>query len=254
MITLERLDYGVAKITLNNPTRMNALNGDMFTRLAAAWDELGSDDAVRAVVITGTGDQAFCTGADLSEQLHERPGIDALIERALLKTSLFSKPLIAAINGHCVAGGLELALAADIRIASRNARMGFPEVRWGILPSGGGAMKLLEHLPHAHAMDLLLTARLIQGDEAAAIGLVTLALDAPEVLPCALERAKMISRNSPVAVQATKQAALRHRNDAYAARAALELALVRSVRQSGHQNEGISAFLEKREPSYSSLR
>jgi E-phenylitaconyl-CoA hydratase len=251
MIVLEQLGHGVAKVIVDNPAHHNALDGDMFVQLAEVWKQLGLDHSVRAVVITGNGDRAFCTGADLSQALHQRADIDDLVDSALLKTTLFKKPLIAAINGHCVAGGLELALAADIRIVSRTAQLGFPEVRWGILPSGGGAMKLLEQLPHAYAMDLLLTARLISGDEAARIGLATLAVDAKDVLSCALERAEMIARNSPVAVQATKQAALQQMADAYASREATERALVRQVRESGHQEEGISAFIDKREPRYS---
>ncbi|MGB3290757.1 MAG: enoyl-CoA hydratase-related protein [Burkholderiaceae bacterium] len=251
MIVLEQLGHGVAKVTIENPAHHNALDGEMFVQLAAVWKQLDQDCSVRSVVITGAGDRAFCTGADLSQSLHKRADIDDLVDRALLKATLFKKPLIAAINGHCVAGGLELALAADIRIVSRTAQLGFPEVRWGILPSGGGAMKLLAQLPHAHAMDLLLTARLISGDEAARIGLATLAVDEGNVLSCALERAEMIARNSPIAVQATKQAALQQIADAYASREEAERVLVRRVRESGHQDEGIAAFIGKREPRYS---
>jgi len=250
VIDIEQLDFGVAKITIKNPERRNALNGEMLEALIDTWDRLSSDDAVRVAVITGDG-AAFCTGADLSQSLHTRSDIDSLVDRALLKTSYFRKPLVAAINGHCVAGGLELALAADIRITDRNAKLGFPEVKWGIIPSGGGAMKLLEQMPYAHAMDLLITGRLISGEDAAVIGLVTSACDAQEVLPVAMERAELIARNSPLAVQLTKRAALEHRSAVYADREATERELVAMMRQSGHQDEGIAAFLEKREPSYS---
>ncbi len=118
---------------------------------------------MRAIVVTGAGDRAFCAGADLTANVTDHPGFADLVARALLKTDLMATPLIAAINGHCLAGGLELALAADIRIASRAAKFGLPEVKWGLIPSAGGTMKLVDQIGYAAAMDLLLTGRLIDG-------------------------------------------------------------------------------------------
>ena len=179
----------------------------MLEGLAELWPRVASDRSVRAIVLTGAGDDAFCAGADLSANMIERPGFDDLVEKALLKTTLMPKPLIAAINGHCIAGGLELALAADIRIAREDAKLGLPEVRWGLIPSAGGTMKLADQIGYAAAMDLLLTARLIDGREAERIGLVTMACPAADVRPVAFARAEMVAANSPVAVSAAKRLA-----------------------------------------------
>jgi enoyl-CoA hydratase/carnithine racemase len=249
-IDVEHSGRGVLVVTINNPARRNALNLEVLEGLAALWPRVASDRSVRVIVLTGAGDDAFCAGADLSANLTEQPGFEDLIEKALLKTTLMPKPLIAAINGHCIAGGLELALAADIRIAREDAKLGLPEVRWGLVPSAGGTMKLAEQIGYAAAMDLLLTARLIDGREAERIGLVTLACPAADVRPIALARAEMVAANSPVAVLAAKRLAVGARASRYAEREAEERRIVRDVWASGHVKIGAAAFLEKRPPVY----
>ena len=117
MIRQERLHSGIVKVTIDNPARRNALDFEGFSALAALWLELGRDRTIRAVIVTGEGEQAFCAGADLSADLTSVPGFDETVAKALLKIEPLPQPLIAAINGHCLAGGLELALASDIRIA-----------------------------------------------------------------------------------------------------------------------------------------
>ena len=245
---------GIAHVLLNNPARSNALTLDMFHALAALWPKLQADTSVVVVVLSGAGvaegNAAFCSGADLSANLAEIPGMDGVVERALLKTKLFTKPIVAAVNGHCVAGGLELMLAADIRIASADAKLGLPEVRWGIVPSGGAAMKLIDQIGYAHAMQLLLSGELIGADRAREIGLVNDTVPAHEVVPKAMSLAELIARNSPVALAATKQAALAQRCADYAAREGAEQALVARVRASGHPVIGIEAFLNRRRPVY----
>jgi enoyl-CoA hydratase/carnithine racemase len=249
-ILIDQPAAGVTQLTLDNPSRRNALTYGMFESLAKLWPELESDSSVRAVVVAGAGAEAFCSGADLSANLQEREGIDDLVDRALLKTVFFSKPIVAAIAGHCVAGGLELALAADIRVASHDAKIGLPEVRWGILPSGGAAMKLIEQIGHANAMDLLLSGRLIDGRRAEQIGLVSTSVAREEVLPESLARAELIAANSPVAVAATKRAALARRYASYQEHEPTERALVAHVRASGHPRIGIEAFLAGRTPVF----
>ena len=160
------------------------------------------------------------------------------------------KPLVAAINGHCLAGGLELALAADIRIASRAAKFGLPEVKWGLIPSAGGTMKLIDQIGHAAAMDLLLTGRAIDGAEAERIGLVTAACEPSEVWSRALERAEMIAAASPRAARAAKQAALAARAGIYAEREANEQRLAADLWATGDVKIGSAAFLAKRTPVY----
>jgi len=249
-IKIERPSQNIVQVVLDSPARGNALTYEMFERLASLWPELEADSSVRAVVLSGSGNGAFCSGADLSANLSEIPDVDDLVERALLKTALFTKPLVAAITGHCVAGGLELVLAADIRIAWEDARIGLPEVRWGIVPSGGAAMKLIDQIGHANAMALLLCGQLIDGRKAERIGLVNEALPADEVLPAALRLATELARNSPVAIAATKKAALDHRCAGYGMREATERTLVGKVRASGHPGIGIEAFLARRTPLY----
>ncbi|MBP6018288.1 MAG: enoyl-CoA hydratase/isomerase family protein [Burkholderiaceae bacterium] len=250
MINVQQSTNGITQVTINNPDRRNALNLEMFQQLSILWPELDRDPAVRVVLLTAVGNQSFCVGADLSEALHKLPGIDKKIDQALLKTGFFSKPIVAAVNGDCIAGGLELLLAADIRIVNITAKIGFPEVRWGIVPSGGGAMKLGEQIGHAFAMDLLLTGRLISGAEAEKIGLITQAVASEDVMIIARQRAEMIAANSHIAIAATKRSALSWRAETYAHRETTELHLVKQVRESGHQDIGIAAFLAKCPPHY----
>jgi enoyl-CoA hydratase/carnithine racemase len=250
MIDVKHIGKGIVSVTLNNPTRRNALNLVIFRRLAALWPELAADRSVRAIVLTGAGEEAFCSGADLSANLTDEPDFADLVEKALLKTMLLPKPLIAAINGHCVAGGLELALAADIRIARSDAKFALPEVRWGLIPSGGGTMKLVDQIGYAAAMDLILTGRVIDGAEAARIGLVTQACHAVDVLPTAFQRAELIAANSPFAVQAAKRAALAARTARYAASEAGERGIAAEVWAKGDIKIGAAAFGSKKPPVY----
>jgi E-phenylitaconyl-CoA hydratase len=246
----ERLGGGIVKVVIDNPARRNALDLSLFTALAELWPALAADRGVRAIVITGAGDQSFCAGADLSANLTEQPGFDDVVVKALLKAELMPKPLIAAINGHCLAGGLELALAADIRIASRAAKFGLPEVKWGLIPSAGGTMKLIDQIGHAAAMDLLLTGRHIDGAEAERIGLVTLSCDPSEVWARAMERAEMVAAASPPAVRAAKRAALSTRAARYAEMEASERGIAANLWATGHVKIGSAAFLAKRTPVY----
>lgn len=249
-VVCDRGDAHVATVTIDNPGRRNALGQVELRGFAALWPELAADRDVRAVVVQGRGDAAFSSGADLSADLAALPDIDALIDAALLKTRFFPKPIVAAIAGACMAGGLELALSADVRVVAADARIGLPEVRWGILPSGGAAMKLVELIGRSEAMRLLLAGEPIDGTRAAAIGLGSLASDATSARAEARRIALAIASASPIAVQATKRAALGARCRDYAAREAEERALVAEVRASGHARIGIRAFLARRVPVY----
>lgn len=248
-IEVERLEQGIVRVVLANPERRNALTLAMFEGLAELWPKLAGDGSVRVVVVTGQGD-TFCSGADLSANLPARPGIDDLIEAAFMKTSSLPVPVIAAINGDCVAGGLEIALSADVRIASETARLGFPEVRWGIMPSGGGSMKLADQIGWSQAMDLLLSGRLISAREAERLGLVSRVVPGADIGDTAMDYARTIAANSPVAVRATKEAAIRHRLALYRQLEKDERSLVAQVRSSGHPAIGVAAFLAKIKPVY----
>ena len=248
-VSVEVVEPGIVGVTLSNPGRVNALDGAIFEALADLWPRLAADPSIDVVLLRGEGDD-FSAGADLGAHLDRRPDIDALIDRALLKTRFFAVPLIAAIRGACVAGGLELVLACDIRIAADDARLGFPETRWGILPSGGGTMKLADQIGHARAMDLLLTGRLISGAEAERIGLVSACRPAEEVWDTALASARAVAATSRVAARAAKRAVALGHLARYQAQEAAERDIVAEVRRSGDPEQGKAAFLAKRRPVF----
>src|SRR5262245_19938761 len=245
----ELIEPGIVGVTLSNPRRRNALDGTMFESLAALWPRLGADDSVDAVLLRGEGND-FSAGADLSAHLDRRPDVDDLIDQDLLKTRFFPVPLVAAIRGACIAGALRLVLACDIRIAAADARLGFPETGRGILPSGGGTMKLADQIGYARAMDLLLTGRLISGIEAERIGLIGECLSGDAVWDTALARARAVAATSRVAARATKRAVALGNVGRYQAQEIVERELVAEVRRSGHPEEGKAAFLEKRQPVF----
>lgn len=248
-VVAEAIEPGIVCVTLSNPARRNAFDLAIFEGLAELWPRLSEDDALDAVVLRGEGD-TFSAGADLSAHLDRRQGIDDLIDRAFLKTRFFAPPLIAAIRGACIAGALELVLAADIRICAEDARLGFPETRYGILPSGGGTMKLADQIGYAKAMDLLLTGRLISGREAERIGLVTECLPDDAVWDAALAAARTIAANSRVATRAAKRAVALGYMQCYQAREPREREIVAEVRRTGHPEDGKAAFLAKRRPLF----
>lgn len=239
----------IVLVTIDNAPRRNALTRDMFEELAGLWPRLDASTA-RCVVLAGQGGHAFCSGADLSLDWTCDPDLDDLVDRALLKTQVFGKPLVAAINGHAVAGGLELVLSCDIRIAAREAKLGFPEVRWGIFPSGGGALKLERQIGYTWARDLLLTGRLIAADEARMIGLVGEVVGAPDVVSVAMRRAEAIAGNSPAAVAALKGFLSRRAARALAPDVDDEIREAERVRASADRAEGVAAFLGKRPARY----
>ena len=172
------------------------------------------------------------------------------VNHALLKHRPYAKPIIAAVNGDCVPGSLELLLSTDIRAAAAHARFGLPEVRWSIYPFGGATVKLIQQVGHVHAMELLLTAKLIDAAEAARIGLVNRVVAAAALMPWAIETAELIAANSPAAVQAVKQQISATIAEHALSREALDQELGEAVRASAHFKEGVAAFLEKRPPHY----
>lgn len=239
----------IAVITLDNQPRYNAMTREMLADLARLWDELDESDH-RCVVLTGAGEKAFTSGADVSGDLSAEEEKARIVNRALIKTSTLRKPIVAAVNGVCAGGGLELLLASDIRIAADHARFGLPEVKWSIYPFGGATIKLIAQIGYVHAMDLILTGRLVDASFAANIGLINRVLPAAEVLDDALETADMIARNSPSAVQAVKQQISATIAEHARSREGLDQELGDAVRASRYFDEGVSAFREKRQPNY----
>jgi len=249
-IRMEHHGRHVAVLTIDNQPRRNAMTRAMLADLGRLWDEIERDDTCRCVVVTGAGERAFSAGADVSGDLSAREGMARMVAHALLKADPFGKPIVAAVNGDCVGGGLELLLSTDVRAAAPHARFGLPEVRWSIYPFGGATIKLVQQIGHVHAMDLLLTGRLIDAEGAARLGLVNAVVPAAEVMPWALRTAETIAANSPSAVQAVKRQISATIADHARSREALEQELGDRVRASAHFAEGVAAFREKRAPRY----
>ncbi len=240
----------ISVITIDNPAKANAMSRAMLAELAEIWARLDADPACRAIVLTGAGDRAFTAGADVSGDLSASEETAAMVNRALLKNEPFSKPVIAAVNGACLGGGIELLLAADIRYAASHATFGLPEVKWAIYPFGGAAAKLVHQIGYVQAMKLLLTAENIDADEAARIGLVNEVVPADEVMARAMTTAEVIAANSPKAVQAVKQFVSTGFAEQSQQREPFEQALGDAVRASADFSEGVTAFRQRRQPHY----
>src|SRR5712692_5548463 len=244
-------DHGpyVVVVTIDNQPRRNAMTRAMMADLARVWESLERGPC-RCIVLTGAGERAFSSGADVSGDLSADPETARIVNDALLKNRTYTKPIVAAVNGDCIGGGVELLLSTDIRAAAPHARFGLPEVRWSIYPFGGATLKLVQQIGYVHAMELLLTAKLVDATEAARIGLVNRVVPADALMRWALETAETIAANSPTAVQAVKEQISATIADHALSREALEQQLGDRVRGSEHFQEGIRAFLDKRPPNY----
>lgn len=243
----------VATITLNRPEKHNAMDAEMYDAISSHLSEIDSNDDIWAGIVTGTGDKAFTAGADLV-------GMHGTAERAEVGWSSprparfdlgleIQKPLIAAVNGYCLAGGLELALVCDIRIASENAQFGTPEVKWNLL-HGYGAQLLPRIVGTTNAMYMLLTGEFIDATEALRIGLVNEVVPRDHLMRRAREIAATICANGPMAVRMTKELVLRSRDLTIPDGVRLYQALNRLVELSDDLEEGTRAFAEKRKPEF----
>ncbi len=239
----------VVIVTIDNQPRRNAMPRSMMAELARLWDTLERGPC-RCIVLTGAGDRAFSSGADVSGDLSVDLGVARTVNDALLKDRPYVKPIVAAVNGDCIGGGIELLLSTDVRAAAPHARFGLTEVRWSIYPFGGATVKLVQQIGYVHAMELLLSARLIDAAEAARIGLVNRVVPADQLMAWAIDMAETIAANSPVAVQAVKEQISTTIALHAQAREALEQELGDRVRASEHFHEGVTAFREKRAPRY----
>jgi enoyl-CoA hydratase len=252
-IIVER-DGAVAVVTLNRPKVLNALNQRTLEELGHAIDELGAEDTVRAIVLTGAGEKAFVAGADINELATQSPVSGR--ELARRGQALFSrieqlgKPVIAAIGGFALGGGCELAMACTFRVAADTARLGQPEVNLGLIPGYGGSQRLLRLVGKDRAMDLILTGRMIEAEEALRIGLVTRVVPAASLLQEARLFAQELASKAPLAVRYAMQAIERGSEMPFDEACEFEATLFGLVASTEDMREGTQAFLEKRKPAF----
>jgi E-phenylitaconyl-CoA hydratase len=252
------IDYnssnGIAVITINRPERHNALDVEHYNLLSEAWTQVRDDPAVRCAVITGVGSKSFSSGADLKSFIgRERDPQELwLTQRGqLLNRGLeVWKPVIAAVNGYCLGGGTTLLLATDIRVAAEHATFAVSEVKRGTIPANGGTQRLVAQLPHAIAMELLLTGDSIDASTALRWGLVNRVVPSERLMETAMEYAARIAANAPLAVQAAKELAIRSRDVEIAVGLRLEQFVSRTLQETDDLREGRLAFLEKRRPIF----
>lgn len=248
-------DGKVVTITIDRPQAMNAMDRETSRELAEAFQDFDRDEQRLVAILTGAGDRAFSAGADLkkmygrAEDGNIREIWDHERQWRLGQRLQVWKPVIAAINGYCLAGGLELAMGCDIRIASDTASFGCPEVRWGIL-HGYGALRLPKTVPLSAAMELLLTGERISAQDAYRLGIVSRVVAPAELMPTARQLAEKICANGPLAVRITKELAWRGLETSTEEALRLYAALGALVRASEDAREGPRAFAEKRQPQF----
>lgn len=246
------VDGDVAILTIDRQAALNALNAELLEELALAFDVAAGDPAVRALVITGAG-RAFVAGADIAE-LQRLSDAFAGREAALMGQEVMNSlaampfPTIAAVNGFALGGGLELALAADLRVAAPGARLGLPEVGLGLIPGYGGTQRLPRLIGKGRALDLIFTGRHVDAEEALRIGLVDRVAD--DALQAALDLARQAARNAPVALGLAKEAVVRGLDVTLSEGLEIEADLFGLVTTTADMREGTSAFLSKREPDF----
>ena len=245
---------GVALITINRPERLNAMDAEHYAGLSRAWCTVRDDPAVRVAIVTGAGERSFTTGADIKSFLTAPAELsemwltqrDQLLNRGLEVW----KPVIAAVNGYCLGGGMTLMLACDIRVAATHATFNLAEVKRGVIPGNGGTQRVLDQLPYPIAMEMLLTGDTMEAETAARWGLINKVVPKEQLLEVAFAYAKKIAANAPLAVQAAKELAVRSREMDRATGLRFEAVINRMLWMTEDAKEGPAAFAAKRSPEF----
>lgn len=253
----------IATVTINRPEARNAMNPEVFVRLYDAFHEVESNSDIRVAIITGAGDKAFCAGADLGQLIPLMNGArqpedewdsrwvdDVSKQGTYLMGRDTVKPVIAAINGHAIAGGMELVQGTDIRISVPEAKLGVQEVKWALFPAGASTVRLPRQLPYAKAMELLLTGDLITAEEALNYGFLNYVVEPTELMNKAIQIAEKLAANGPIAVQAIRKSAREVWGRPEEEALKLESTFSAPVFQTEDAIEGPKAFMEKRAPVY----
>jgi enoyl-CoA hydratase len=257
------VDGHVATVTFNRPDARNAVNPEVIVRLADAWDAIDSDDNIRVAILTGNGGH-FCAGADLdklvgklmaggepADEYEARIQQDyMIIYKGFLRNHRLAKPLIAAIEGFCLAGGGELLQSCDIRVAGESAELGITEARWGLFPIAGSTVRLKRQIPYTKAMEMLLTAGRYKAPDALSFGLIGNVVPDGQALAKARELAAQVAENGPLAVRKIKQSVVETGWIAEDDALARELEIGMKVMMSSDAREGPKAFKEKRKPNF----
>lgn len=247
-----KVEGHVAYITLNRPEAMNSLDPESWVGLHQHLRSAKADPEVRVVVLTGAGEKAFCTGSDMKKTMPPTTNFASTYfdEEHMFGPFEMWKPLVCAINGYCLGGGLEMALACDIRISSTTASFGLTETKVGSLPGLGGTQRLIRSIPRAYAMRMLLTAERIDAQEAHRLGLVSDVVPPDQLMAKAKEIAEKIASNAPLSVKAAKQAILVGSDLPVKQGSQFEYLLWGILRDTEDRIEGRKAFAEKRPPEY----
>jgi len=244
----------VAHITLNRPEVMNAMDADVYAQLSRAWEDVRDNPDVWVAIITGAGEKAFTAGADLKSLIpsrRERADFWLTQKNMILNRGLeVWKPVVAAVNGYCLAGGMTLLFATDIRIAAEHAVFEISEVKRAILPGNGGTQRALRQLPYAVAMEMLLLGRRLTAAEALSFGLINAVVPMKDLMSTAETYAKRLCENGPLALRAVKELAIRSQSVPLEHGLRLEESFQEFLRTTEDAKEGPRAFAEKRKPAY----
>ena len=253
-ILLEREADGIAVITVNRPDKLNALNADTVRQLDARLREARDDDAIRVILLTGAGEKAFVAGADIAELSRMGPIDGVAISREGQATfrmmEAMPKPVIGVINGFALGGGLELALACHIRIASTRAKFGLPEVKLGIIPGYGGTIRLPRLVGRGRALEMMLTGEMIDAEEAWRIGLVNRIAEPDALLDVARDLARKMIANGPIAIAMALESVDHGMSSTIDDAQTLESNLFGLLASTDDMREGMKAFLEKRRAEF----
>lgn len=243
----------LAYITINRPDVRNALNRQTLDEMVAALHELEQDDSVKCIIFTGAGEKSFAAGADIG-QLKERTMLDALesgsMQQIYDEIEACTKPTIAMINGFALGGGCELAMACDIRVASTNAKLGLPELNLAIIPSAGGTQRLARLVGKGKALEMILTGKIIEAEEAKMIGLVSEVVAPEELVASAEDMAEKIISKGPLAVMLAKLSVHSGTETDMKTALVIERLSQAILFESEDKQEGTSAFLDKRKPDF----
>jgi enoyl-CoA hydratase len=251
---ISQISEGIAWITINRPKAMNAINTAVLVNLKKIIDQLKNDQSTKVVILTGAGEKAFVAGADIGEMQNFTPlqarAFSVMGQEALNSLANLPQPVIAAINGFALGGGCELALACDLRIAARNAKLGLPEVGLGVIPGFAGTQRLPRLIGQARAKQLIFSGEIISAEESERIGLVNKVVEQTELREQVLAMATKIAAQGPQAVRLAKEAINQGGEMELAGAQVLESNLFAVIFSSDQQREGMTAFIEKRKPNF----